>query len=141
MFQKQCILLCSNRAVASGFCGTIPRNHQLQHQLHHLLRGGLQLQKGLVVALGSHQKPAQPQITSGSGLKHHGANRNRRVLIHTRGSCSTQHTACPRAIKSKLLKASKKTHEWDFQNFRGISSLASIDGHEEFQLSSFEQIF
>ena len=53
LFQKQHFLLCSGGAVASGLRGPPPCHHQLQRQLHHLLRGGLKLQERIVIFLGS----------------------------------------------------------------------------------------
>ena len=51
LLTKQHVLLRATGAVAGRFCGPLPHHNQLQHQLHHLLRCGVKLQKrfGLIV--------------------------------------------------------------------------------------------
>ena len=62
LFQKRHFLLCTDWAVAGGFRVTLPHYHQLQLQLHHLLRCELKLQEGLVILLGSKQETDQHWI-------------------------------------------------------------------------------
>ena len=47
MLPKWCFLLCPHRAVVGRLRSTLPGHLELFHQLHHLLRGWIRIQKGV----------------------------------------------------------------------------------------------